>query len=180
MSLISAQGATGPQRVATASAFASPSLSFCQRITARKGGFIHSRKYRGASQSAKLLALPPKLGCNQQAAMTASAPTQTIHEDVHASHSLPLKGQKNSLLVTLEPHKQDWWQTWILWHKIGVRSTLWCLRVLLLLRQTCRNGAAELSRSDTSCRCLCTINRHQTPDPALHPREVPGAPWSAS
>lgn len=109
MSLISAQWATGPQRVAAASAFASPFLSFCQCqcIRARKGGFIYSRKYTEASQSAKILALPPKPGCNQQAAMTASAPTQTIHEDVHDSQSLPLKGQKNSLLVTLEPHKQE-------------------------------------------------------------------------
>lgn len=107
MFLISAQWATGPQRVAAASAFASPFPSFCQCITARKGGIIYSRKYTEGSQSAKLLALPPKPGCNQQAAMTASAPTQTIHEDVHDSHSLPLKTQKNSLLVTLEPQKQD-------------------------------------------------------------------------
>lgn len=162
--------------MAAASAFASPFLSFCQCITARKGGIIYSRKYTEASQSAKILALPPKPGCNQQAAMTASAPTQTIHEDIHDSHSLPLNGQKNSLLVTLEPQKQDWWQTWILWHKIGVGSTIWCLRVSLLLHQTCRNGAAELSRSDTSCRCLDTMNRHQPLTPPYTSRKCQGLP----
>lgn len=80
--------------MAAVSAFASPFLSFCQCITARKSGIIYSRKYTEGSQSAKLLALPPKPSYNQQAVTMASVPTQTIHEDIQDSHSLPLEGQK--------------------------------------------------------------------------------------
>lgn len=77
----------------------------------------------------------------------------------------PRRKQKPLFLVNLEPQKQDWWQTWIWWHKIWSLPTILCLLGLLWRHETHRNGAAELSHSDTRCllSVCCSDTRHHPP-----------------
>lgn len=95
--------------------------------------------------------------------MMASTPTgQSTRLFQHTF--APSSRQKHSFLVTLEPQKQDWWQTWILQHKMWGLSTIFCLRGLLPLYETCRSGRwSSATERQAAAAGTLLVNRHQTP-----------------